>query len=302
MKESGFKFIVRITNPYFLLAGVLTYALGAGIARYFGDLPDWGIYFLGQAWITSVQLGTIYLKEYFNPAYNPAINERKSKNGDPLPETIRQMRAALLFAAATMLTIVAILTFLLYKDHLLNPVLMMILLFSFLGAFFYATPPVRLADNGYGELVISIFIANLTPMLACLLQSADLHPLLAMSTFPLTLFYLAMLLAVEFRDYAEDMKNGKSNLLIRMGWQRSMRLHNFLILGAFLLLAAGASAGLPWRIAWPVFLTLPLGVFQIWQMGQIAGGEKPRWKLLVFIAAVLFGLPAYLLAFSYWIV
>jgi len=68
MKESGFKFILRITNPYFLLAGGLTYALGAGIARYFGDLPDWGIYFLGQAWITAVQLGTIYLKEYFNPA------------------------------------------------------------------------------------------------------------------------------------------------------------------------------------------------------------------------------------------
>jgi 1,4-dihydroxy-2-naphthoate octaprenyltransferase len=79
-----------------------------------------------------------------------------------------------------------------------------------------------------------------------------------------------------------------------------MTLHNVLILSAYLLMGAALFQGFPWRLAWPGFLTLPIGLFQIWQMNQIAAGEKPRWTLLTFTALILFGMTAYFLTLAFW--
>jgi 1,4-dihydroxy-2-naphthoate octaprenyltransferase len=170
----------------------------------------------------------------------------------------------------------------------------------FLGAFFYAVPPIRLESSGYGELTSSILVANLVPAFALLVQTGDLHRLLAMSTFPLTLLHLAMLLALELPDYATDIKFEKNTLLVRIGWEPGMRMHNFLILGAYLILGLAVLLGLPIAIALPAFLSLPLGMLQIFQMNRIAAGAKPNWTTLTLAAVTLFSATAYLLAFSFW--
>ncbi len=81
-----------------------------------------------------------------------------------------------------------------------------------------------------------------------------------------------MMLAFELPDYASDLKYQKRTLMVRLGWQRSMNLHNYLILGAYLLLGLAVAFGMPFFIALPAFLTLPLGLLQIWQMRRIADG------------------------------
>jgi 1,4-dihydroxy-2-naphthoate octaprenyltransferase len=171
----------------------------------------------------------------------------------------------------------------------------------FLGAFFYAVPPIRLESSGYGELTTSILVANLVPAFALLLLTGgDLHRLLAMSTFPLTILHLAMLLALELPDYATDIKYEKNTLLVRIGWEVGMRLHNLLILVAYLVLGLAVLLGLPPAIALPAFLSLPLGILQIFQMNRIAAGAKPNWTTLTLAAVTLFSATAYLLAFSFW--
>ena len=109
-----------------------------------------------------------------------------------------------------------------------------------------------------------------------------------------------MMLAFELQDYLPDIRQGKRTLLVRVGWQRGMWLHNLSIVVAYVLLGTALFEGLPWRITWPVLLTLPLGIFQIWQVNQIALGAKPRWQLLTGIGLALFALVAYLLAFGFW--
>ena len=80
-----------------------------------------------------------------------------------------------------------------------------------------------------------------------------------------------------------------------------MILHNILILSAYLLLGLAAINGMP-RFVWlPVLLTLPLGLFQIWQMRHIADGAKPNWKTLTVVSMSLFGAMTYLMTFAYWI-
>jgi 1,4-dihydroxy-2-naphthoate octaprenyltransferase len=189
---------------------------------------------------------------------------------------------------------------LLLQQGWLGPTTIFVMTLIFLGAFFYAVPPVKLQSSGYGELTTSIIVANLVPALGLLLQYGDLHRLLAMATFPLTLLHLAMLLAFELPDYATDLKYEKRTMMVRMGWEAGMRLHNMLIISAYFLLALAFVLGFPFNIAFPAMLTLPVGILQIWYMNRIAGGARPHWTSLTLTAIALFGITAYLLTFSFW--
>lgn len=291
----------RLTRPVFLLGGFLMYALGVGIAHYLGVELDWGIYILGQACVTLLQLSAQYLNEYFDLATDTDNPNRTFFSGgsgvgdDPaLPQ-----RTALL-AALTCLSIGAVLTALLYRDHHLTPELGVILGVAFLVSIFYSVPPVRLVGTGYGELAASILVANLIPAFAYALQTGTLHRLLPMVTFPLTALHLAMLMAFSLPDYGNDVRHGKRTAIIRLGWERGMLLHDILLALAYVLIAVAIAEGLPLRLAWPGFLTLPLAVYQIYRMRRIAGGAPTRWNLLTFVAAAIFGLTSYFLTFSFW--
>ena len=121
-----------------------------------------------------------------------------------------------------------------------------------------------------------------------------------MTTFPLLLLHLAMMVAFEFPDYATDTKYEKPTFLVRMGWQRGMQLHNLLLLGGFGLLGVAWALGLPYQIVLPALFVLPVAAFQIWMMNRIEAGARPNWLLFTAAAAAIFGLTAYLLAYGFW--
>jgi 4-hydroxybenzoate polyprenyltransferase len=97
------------------------------------------------------------------------------------------------------------------------------------------------------------------------------------------------------------MKRGYRTLLLSVGWKQGMGIHNFFVFASFLLLTIAIILGLPWPIAWPALLVLPIGFYQIWQMYRIADGEKPHWRVLSITASSTFGLMTYLLAFGFWL-
>ncbi len=295
------RLFIQLSRPLFLLGGFLFYALGAGIARYLGHPIHWDLYILGQAWGTLLQLSTHYLNEYFDaPADADNPNRTLITGGSGAVGPGKLPRATPLWAGIACLAGVASLTVMLMQTKALTPATFLVMLMIFLGAFFYAVPPVHLEATGYGELATSILIANLVPAFSLLLQAGELHRLLAMATFPLTLLHLAMLLAFELPDYGNDLKQEKRTLMVRLGWRLGMQLHNFLILVAFLLLAIAILLGLPASIALPVFIALPLGLLQIWVMNRIGAGARPNWTSLTLTALTMFGLASYLLAFAFW--
>lgn len=295
------RLIFLLSRPLFLLGGALVYALGVGIARYLGAPIDWGVYFLGQAFVTTMQLSAQYLNEYYDaPADQDNPNRTPFTGGSGAVGAGKLSQESVMWAALTTLTILASLAVVLIRVKPVSPLLITIVVLAFLGSFFYSAPPIKLAHSGYGELTTSILVANLVPIFAFVLQYGELHRLLVMSTFPLTTLHLAMMIVFEFPDYLNDLKYEKYTLLVRVGWERGMVLHNILILTAFLLLGLAATFGLPLAIVLPALLPLPLGLLQIWQMRRIAGGGKPNWTTMGFTAVVLFGSVAYLLAFTFW--
>jgi len=293
--------LVRLSRPWFLLGGVLVYTLGAGIARYLGAQINWQVLLLGQLWVTLLQLSGQYLNEYFD-AFQDLDNPNRTlfSGGSGALGPGGLPRRTALMAAMGCLAVVASLTVLIISSAKPQPSVVLIMALGFLGAIFYSVPPLRLETSGYGELTTSLLVANLVPAFAFILQWGDFHRLLAMSTFPLTFLHLAMMLAFELPDYAVDIKHDKRTLMIRLGWDRGMTLHNLLILGSYLVLALAVWSGLPVRIALPVFFTLPLGILQIWQMRRIADGAAPNWTAITLTPVALFAAVTYLLAFSFW--
>jgi 1,4-dihydroxy-2-naphthoate octaprenyltransferase len=292
---------LRLSRPHFLLGGALLYALGAGIARYLGAQINWSMYWLGQIWVTLIQLSTIYLTEYFD-ANVDAENEHRtifsSISGTIGKDKLRRETA--LSAGMISLALAAYFTLPIIRNAQTNAVTIFTLILIFLGSFLYSTPPVRLANSGYGELSMSIILSNLVPACAFLLQNHELHRLLAMTTFPLTSLNLAMRLAFELPDYAFNLKYQKNTLMVRIGWQRGIIFHNICILTSYILFGLGTVLGFPLPIVFPAFLTLPLGIFQIWLVNRIADGAKPNWIALTFTAVAIYGVTAYLLAFAFW--
>jgi 1,4-dihydroxy-2-naphthoate octaprenyltransferase len=306
--------LFRAARPVSILGGVLLYALGGGIASYLGYQIDWPVYWIGQAAVTLLQLSSFFLREYFDRAGQPPFEPRiprppraeekplaDSEDPEPALPDVEAPRVIFLQFATATLTIGAVLTVLLLAQHKLTPPAFLFLGLAFLLALVYAVPPFRLVYSGYGELVLAILEANLFPALAFLFQSGELHRLLAMLTFPLTLLYLAAMLAISLRQYYQDILENRQTMLARLGWQRGMTLHNLLIALAYIVLAVSVIIGLPWRLAFPAFLSLPIAIFQIWQMNSIASGGKPHWRLLFFTSLALVGFTVYFLNLALWI-
>ena len=282
--------IIQIIRLDLLLAAALVYSLGAGVAHYLGADINWNIYWVGQAWISLVQISKSFLSAYFEPLENPA----KPKPDNQLP------RLALLAVSGACLTVAASLTLALFQSSRFNPVIIIILLIGFLEAFFYSTPPFRLSSQGYGELTSAITGSVLTSSLSLLLQFGTLHRLLAMTTFSLAALHMAMLVVMDLPQYAADLKFRPRRLLVQMGWERALTFHNLLILAAFGLLGIAILFGLPFAIGGPAMLALPIGGLQIWLINNLAAGARPNWRLLVFSSAALYLVFAYLLAFAFW--
>jgi len=283
-----------------LLAGAMLYGLGAGLTVYLGGQINWTFYFLGQGCITMLQLSLNFLKFAFDL---PNLYEKHPRN--ILDDELRQQSEAInrntvLLAGTTSLTIGAVLTVILFSNGVINPATLMIFSLGLGLALAYAIPPFRLVYSGYGELVQAILLANITPAVAFIIQYGELHRLLAPLTFPLTALFIALQLAASLRTYARDERYQYRNAMVRLGWQHGMTLHNLLILVAYLVLVISALIDLPWSLLRSGLLTLPIGIFQIWQMVRIARGSKPNWILLDVTAAATFILTVYFITFTLW--
>ncbi len=301
---TNFQLFIRYIHPWMLLAGVVSYILGSGIARYLGygvfDTRFWG----GMLAVILLQLASYMLKLYYDllEAGRPLRQIRKDVEDIDKITAQRLSKSSVLLLSFTVLTAGAAITVLLVSQGAIHLSGVIILGAAFLLAFFYGVPPFRLAYKGYGELVEAVLITSLFPALGYIIQTGDLHRLLPMITFPLLALFLAMRLAQSLEHYTRDQKLAHQSMMIALGWQRGMQFHNVLILVGYLLLVLAFTFDLPWSLTWPGLLTLPIGLFQIFQMSQIASGGKPSWRLLRLTSLATFGLTLYFLTFAIWTV
>ena len=290
----NFRRIFRNSRPLQLLLGALTYTLGAGISHYLGKTINLVGYGLALLAVVSLQAASAWLTEQFRLPLTPLAA------GETISER-EHYRVALLqssYAAMTLSGAIVISLFVAGRLNVPSAVLFIVIILFLIA---YALPPMRLAEMGYGELILAVYLGTLLPSLAFLLESGEFHRLLTFATFPLTLLALAYFLVNDFPTYATDQKLGRHSLLTRLTWQRAIPIHHLLLLAAFLLLAAAPSFGFPWALVWPVLVVIPFAAIQIIWLQRISLGGPTLWNFLTTLSLATFGLAAYLLAFTFWL-
>ncbi len=291
----------RLSRPVFLLGGVVLYALGAGVAHAQGKSTSLAVYALGQLYITSLQLMAHFLNEYWDIEADRLNQSRTAFTGGSgvltsgalVPETA--LTAARICLASC--TIFAVQLAVQGRVPLLTCLLMLAM---FLGAYFYSSPPLRLAGTGLGEAIASIVVAGMAPWLGLLVAGGRSNAPFYAAIIPLVLIHFAMIMAFEFPDELSDGQAGKRTLLVRIGRQRGLLVHHLALLVGVCLLAAGSFMVLPSKSALLAVAITPAAVAQMVAISVVARGGRIRFETVTLLAIVTFSLTAVLLAIVFW--
>ena len=287
------KNLLRLSRPLHLLLAALTYFLGASIANYLGKPFRTDSFWLGLIAVLLAQASMNLLAEVFRPI-NEFIIEGETRK-DRL--TLRNNALYLSIAA---LTANAVIAFVLYTNNHLSVAGFFFLLLSLILILVYSIPPFRFINRGFGEFLLAAHIAYVIPSIAYILQSDETHRFLLIS-LPLTFLGFAYFIVMNFPAFASDHKYGRSTLLTRLGWERTVPFHHLFVLLAYLLFLSAPVFGLSLSLLWPAFLTLPFALFQIFQLRSLALGAPTNWTLLTVTALSVFGLTAYFLSLTFWL-
>ena len=292
---------LRLSRPIFLAGGALVYALGAAMARSVGVPIRGEVYLLGQLGVTAVQLMTHYLNEYWDFEADLLNRNRTPWSGGSgvLPLGLLAPRTALTAAWVCAGVAVLVLAALLIGVKV-GWETFVIFGLAFSGAYFYSSPPVRLAQTGLGEWTTAGILAGLVPSFSYTLQAGGWSAAMLPALIPLALLGVAMILTYEFPDFLTDEAAGKRTLLVRLGQRAGRQLHAALLLAAYLALTVGVWFGSPGRAALGAFIPLPLALLQTWQLRRISQGVQVPWSRLTFAATANYALTAYFLVLGFW--
>jgi 1,4-dihydroxy-2-naphthoate octaprenyltransferase len=289
-----FRTFIKLARPLQLLLAILTYSLGAGIARYLGHPFRVASFSLGLLAVLAIHVSAFWLVEYFRLPYTPLEKNETPRNREALQAGLFQGVTALFTGSGAIIVTLVIARLLPVPAGIFMG---LIILFSIA----YSVPPIHLSETGYGELIQAVILGTFIPALAFFIQYDDFHRLLPFATFPVTLLALACMLMNDFPTYIVDQKYGRLSMLIRLTWQRAIPIHHLLVLLSFLFFACAPLLGFPWGLVWPVFMALPFALVEIIWLQRIARGGPALWKFLIPFSATVFGLTVYLLGLTLWI-
>ena len=286
--------ILNLSRPIYILLAALTYFLGAAVARYLGHPPVLRTFWLGFTGMVLAQMRMSLLVEVFRPINEPILRD------ESISERL-VLHDAALYLSVGGLAAMAVIAFFLFKDSQLARPVWLYLGLSLIVIFLYSVPPFRLVDKGYGETFLAIHLGFLIPSISFLLQSVSYHRLLYATLLPLTFLSLASILIYDFPGFADDLKYGRQNLLVRLGWERAIPLHQGIVIFAYILFGLGPLYGFSLGLIWPAFLTVPFALLQIFWLRNISFGAKPIWSVLTANSVAIFGLTAYFLTLTFWL-
>jgi 1,4-dihydroxy-2-naphthoate octaprenyltransferase len=279
---------VRLTRPHFLLGGVLLFALGAATTTGVVVVG----YIIGQVMVTSTQATAQYVNEYADVEADRTVTHRTWFSGGSgvLTEGTFRPRVALRaawvtsgFAAAAMLALATRST----PAALLGLVALAV-------SWSYSMPPLRLLGTGWGEVIASVAVAGLVPIVGALAQEGPLSAELWWAVAILIPVHMAMMLAFELPDLKSDAAVGKRVLAVRLGRVAIRYLMILLlVIAAIAATIAGLVGGLPRGAVLATAAALPPAVAML--AATRSGGDgiltsSAVLTLVVVASALLVGL------------
>jgi 1,4-dihydroxy-2-naphthoate octaprenyltransferase len=289
------KAFLRPIKIFRLVSQLLTYAMGAGLAHYFEARVAWSVLLAGAVFVCFSTLGFDYLQVL------QQVNDGRFQPEDVSPKDILLIRMGLGLISGAMMTVaVTVIVGWMIKGVLWpGSTILLVAVFAVGGVYILEGTVEKLRP--FHSLFETVLVVIIPPALGYFLQTQDMHRFLTFAVLGIVPIYLAFILLTQLIHYGEDQQKEALTTVTAIGWEPAMVIHNALILSGFLLFALAALLGFPWPLIWPVFLTLPLGLLEIWLMERVRQGQKPLWRIMQYALGAAFLIPVYLLALGFWL-
>ncbi len=257
---------IRLSRPLFLLGGVVLLAVGV----LDGGSIDVGRWATTQAMVSLVQLTAHYVNEFADVEADTLVENRTIFSGGSgvLSSGILgpnvALRAALTTSGLAMVPVVIL--------GLDTPGAAWLGVVALGMSWAYSMEPLRLLATGFGEVLTSITVGGMVPLVGALAMGAGPSPALWRAMAALVMAHMAMMLVFELPDLDTDRSAGKRVLAVRVGRDATEWLVMVLQLAAWLVaLAAGSNASLLVVVALLVVVCRAAVARRLWTVATGAG-------------------------------
>jgi 1,4-dihydroxy-2-naphthoate octaprenyltransferase len=200
-----------LSRPHFLLGGVVLFALGA--------LPaveiDLTAYLWGQLMVTSTQLVAHYANEYADFEADRLVEHRTVFSGGSGVLVSGGLTPAVALRAAVVASGVALVGVVVFAFR--SPLVAVLGLAALGVSWAYSVEPLRLLGTGSGEVVTSLVVGGVLPVVGASTQGLALRADLWWSIAVLVPAHIGMMIAFELPDLDSDRRAGKRVLAVRLG-------------------------------------------------------------------------------------
>ncbi len=293
---------LRKISPWHFVFSTLTYLFGIGIAHYLGIPLNWNTVWNGLIWIILIIISSGYLRAFL--FYSEFTNPENKINPDNKKNELKNekyLRNIYLLTSISCLAVSLIPLMYFVLRGIINPLVVIFLGLTFGIIYILEVFPDPFINTGLFEFLRSIYFATLIPSLAFIIQSGYVHRLIFLLTFPLVFLFFAFFIVLSVSAVENNNSFSKESLVLKIGSINVLRLHNLLILFAYLLLGLEIFFDLPWKLIWPGLVALPIALFQVWQIHEIELGRKPVYPLLVLNAIASTSLTTYFILLALWL-
>ncbi len=220
----------------FVTASVVPVLVGGAVAwAALGEL-DLGLFALTMLGIILLHLGANVNNEYWDyVGGTDVVNRNRTpfsggsgrmvETNLPAKGVLRMGQALLAGGAACGIVIV----YLLGED---GWIVLLLGVIGVGGAYFYSSPPLSLASRGTGEVVIWNMFGLLTVAGTYFVQSRTITFEALAAALPVSFWIAAIIWINQFPDVEADGSTGKRNLVVRIGFDRSITVYSALQVSA----------------------------------------------------------------------
>jgi 1,4-dihydroxy-2-naphthoate polyprenyltransferase len=251
---------------------------GLGVASSGG--VNIGVYMLGQLMVTSAQITAHYVNEYADVEVDRIVANRTFFSGGSGVLVAGEISPSLALGAARATSLITVLTSI--GVAFIDPIAALLGLVALFVSWAYSMPPVRLLDTGWGELVTSLVVVGVVPLIGAFLTGSVPGPELWKAISILIPVHVAMMLVFEIPDAMTDRQAGKTVLAVRWGEPRTVAaISGLYLLSAFLAWAWSSGQGGPgWA---PIGVGLVIGGVFL-SLGRRRFGWATALAVLVLVA------------------
>lgn len=244
MKKLLFRLLHLVRYRFFLFAGSLPYILGAAVAYFETESFNLHNFLVGLSGLTLAFVGVEVFNEYFEPEDRIFYKNLTCRS-----------RYSFWLGAGCFVAAMIIAAYLSFKSGMLIFILAAL---GFFIAYSYVGPPLRLAYQGLGEVVIFLAYGPFMVLGSYFLHSLKVDTVAAIASLipGALIFSLAILNGIT--DYYQDLLAGKRNILYRIGMNKCVALFITTHLISYLLVIIGTSFNLFPTISLLALIGLPL--------------------------------------------